>query len=148
MFSAIKLVEKFVLNIYDKTDDMTFARYPLAKDKQGHFYIQTFENEVVDFELLEEDVEALLEDESSFKSQEDNNEVFVQEIDSEINEENTEDFPNVSDAEDGEDVFSFLSDLADDTNQEQQPAQMDESLTLKKAHDIADLIEEGIQKKI
>lgn len=54
MFSAIKLVEKFVLNIYDKTDDMTFARYPLAKDKQGHFYIQTFENEVVDLELLKE----------------------------------------------------------------------------------------------
>lgn len=54
MFSAIKLVEKFVLNIYDKTDDMTFARYPLAKDKHGHFYIQTFENEVVDLELLEE----------------------------------------------------------------------------------------------
>ena len=54
MFSAIKLVEKFVLNIYDKTDDMTFARYPLAKNKQGHFYIQSFENEVIDLELLKE----------------------------------------------------------------------------------------------
>lgn len=33
---------------------MTFARYPLAKNKQGHFYIETFDNEVVDLELLRE----------------------------------------------------------------------------------------------
>ena len=33
---------------------MTFARYPLAKNKQGHFYIETFDNEVIDLELLRE----------------------------------------------------------------------------------------------
>lgn len=56
MFQGIKVVEKFIDNIYEKTDDMTFARYPLAKNKQGHFYIQTFENEVIDLELLEEQI--------------------------------------------------------------------------------------------
>lgn len=54
IFEGIKVVEKFISNIYEKTDDMTFARYPLAKNKQGHFYIETFDNEVVDLELLRE----------------------------------------------------------------------------------------------
>lgn len=56
IFQAIKIVEKFIDNIYQKTDDMTFARYPLAKDKQGHFYIDTFENEVIDLEILLEQI--------------------------------------------------------------------------------------------
>lgn len=56
MFEVIKVVEKFISNIYEKTDDMTFARYPLAKNKQGHFYIETFENEVIDLELLKEQI--------------------------------------------------------------------------------------------
>lgn len=56
MFQGIKVVGKFIENIYQKTDDMTFARYPLAKDKQGHFYIATFDNEVIDLELLAEQI--------------------------------------------------------------------------------------------
>lgn len=56
MFQGIKVVEKFIENIYKKTDDMTFARYPLAKNKKGHFYIQTVKNEVIDLELLEEQI--------------------------------------------------------------------------------------------
>lgn len=54
MLIAIRVVENFIENIYAKTGDMTFARYPVAKDKSGHFYIQKFENEVVDLELLQE----------------------------------------------------------------------------------------------
>ena len=54
MFTAIKLIEKFIANIYEKTDDMTFARYPMAKDKNDHFYIQNLENEVIDIDLLKE----------------------------------------------------------------------------------------------
>lgn len=56
MFKAIKVVENFIANIYAKTDDMTFARYPMAKNKDGHFYIQALENEVVDLELFEEQI--------------------------------------------------------------------------------------------
>lgn len=56
MFTAIKVVERFIDNIYAKTNDMTFARYPMAKDKNGQFYIQNLENEVVDLVLLQNQV--------------------------------------------------------------------------------------------
>ncbi len=54
LLTAIKVVENFIKNIYEKTNDMTFARYPMDKNKTGHFYVQTFENEVVDLDLLQE----------------------------------------------------------------------------------------------
>lgn len=56
MFVAIKVVERFIDNIYAKTNDMTFARYPMDKDKNGHFYIQNLENEVVDLVLLQNQI--------------------------------------------------------------------------------------------
>lgn len=59
MLTAINYVQKFIENIYEKTDDMTFARYPLDKGKNGHFYIQTLENEVIDLELLSEQIKYL-----------------------------------------------------------------------------------------
>ncbi len=59
MFTAIKVVERFVDNIYAKTDDMTFARYPMDKDKNGHFYIQNLENEVVDLILLRDQISVI-----------------------------------------------------------------------------------------
>ncbi len=40
MFEGIKVVEKLISNIYEKPDDMILARYPLSKNKQGHFYIE------------------------------------------------------------------------------------------------------------
>lgn len=59
MFMAIKIVERFIDNIYAKTDDMTFARYPMDKDKNGHFYIQNLENEVVDLILLRDQISVI-----------------------------------------------------------------------------------------
>lgn len=53
MWTAIKVIENFIENIYEKTNDMTFARYPMDKNKNGHFYIQTLNNSVIDMELLE-----------------------------------------------------------------------------------------------
>lgn len=53
MWTAIKVIENFIENIYEKTDDMTFARYPMDKNKNGHFYIQALDNSVIDMELLE-----------------------------------------------------------------------------------------------
>lgn len=53
MWTAIKVIENFIENIYKKTNDMTFARYPMDKNKNGHFYIQTLDNSVIDMELLE-----------------------------------------------------------------------------------------------
>ena len=52
MWTAIKVIENFIENIYIKTDDMTFARYPMDKNKNGHFYIQALDNSVIDMELL------------------------------------------------------------------------------------------------
>lgn len=59
MFTAVKVVERFIDNIYAKTDDMTFARYPMDKDKNGHFYIQNLENEVVDLILLRDQISVI-----------------------------------------------------------------------------------------
>lgn len=59
MFMAIKIVERFIDNIYAKTDDMTFALYPMDKDKNGHFYIQNLENEVVDLILLRDQISVI-----------------------------------------------------------------------------------------
>ena len=53
MWTAIKVIENYIENIYEKTNDMTFARYPMDKNKNGHFYIQTLDNSVIDMELLE-----------------------------------------------------------------------------------------------
>ena len=53
MWTAIKVIENFIENIYEKTNDMIFARYPMDKNKNGHFYIQTLDNSVIDMELLE-----------------------------------------------------------------------------------------------
>lgn len=53
MWTAIKVIKNFIENIYEKTNDMTFARYPMDKNKNGHFYIQTLDNSVIDMELLE-----------------------------------------------------------------------------------------------
>ena len=53
MWTAIKFIENFIENIFEKTNDMTFARYPMDKNKNGHFYIQTLDNSVIDMELLE-----------------------------------------------------------------------------------------------
>lgn len=52
MRTAIKVVENFIDNIYDKTSDMTFARYPMDKKFLSHFYIQSTENVYIDLELL------------------------------------------------------------------------------------------------
>lgn len=56
MFTAIKVVERFIANIYDKTGDMTFARYPITNRNEEHFYVKALQNEVVDLELLEEQI--------------------------------------------------------------------------------------------
>ena len=54
MYAALKAVERFIANIYEKTGDMTFARYPITDRNEDHFYVKALQNEVVDLELLEE----------------------------------------------------------------------------------------------
>ena len=52
--TAMKLVKRFVDNIYERTNDMTFARYPLSSDNKDMFYAN-YENQVyIDMALLQE----------------------------------------------------------------------------------------------
>ena len=51
---AIKLVKQFISNIFEKTDDMAFLRYPINSKKEDMFYAASSENVVVDMELLKE----------------------------------------------------------------------------------------------
>lgn len=51
---GMKLVQKFVDNIYKKTDDMAFARYPIDTKAKEMFYAASLENVVVDLEVLRE----------------------------------------------------------------------------------------------
>ena len=54
MQKNIKVIKKFIENVYAKSKDMTFARYPVTKKKKGQFYTNSSDNEVVDLELLKE----------------------------------------------------------------------------------------------
>ena len=56
MIQAFNLVRNFVDNIYIKTNDMTFVRYPSDKRGQGHFYVQAEDNVVIDLKLLKEQI--------------------------------------------------------------------------------------------
>ena len=51
---AINLVKKFIDNIYDKTDDMAFARYPITNKDKEMFYACSETNVTVDLMLLKE----------------------------------------------------------------------------------------------
>ncbi len=54
MFSSIRVIKNYIDNIYEKTDDMTFARYPVDKKKNSHFYLNTHDNVVINMEILKE----------------------------------------------------------------------------------------------
>lgn len=52
--TALRLIEKFINNIYEKTDDMSFVRYPITAKKENMFYTKELKNVVVDLEKLKE----------------------------------------------------------------------------------------------
>lgn len=52
--TALRLIEKFINNIYEKTDDMSFVRYPITAKKEDMFYTKDLNNVVVDLEKLKE----------------------------------------------------------------------------------------------
>lgn len=52
--TAIKIVKKFIDNIFEKTNDMAFARYPINSKNEDMFYSETLQNVVIDMELLQE----------------------------------------------------------------------------------------------
>ena len=52
--TAILLVKQFIERIYEKTDDMAFARYPINSKKEDMFYSSVLNNVMVDLEELKE----------------------------------------------------------------------------------------------
>ena len=52
LFEAIKVVENFIEHIYANSEDMTFARYPMQKNKEDQFYVFPHGNIVVNLEKL------------------------------------------------------------------------------------------------
>ena len=53
---AMKLVQRFIGNIYEKTDDMAFARYPIDSKHKEMFYAASSKNVVVDLAVLREQI--------------------------------------------------------------------------------------------
>ena len=43
-------------NIYEKTEDMSFARYPFSSKEDKQFYINSTKNEVIDLEILSDQI--------------------------------------------------------------------------------------------
>ena len=54
---AMNIVKNFISNIYTKTSDMSFARYPFSTDFKNMFYNSTYENETINMEILYEQLE-------------------------------------------------------------------------------------------
>ena len=45
-------VQKFIEILYENTDDMTFARYPVTSKKENHFYVDAEQNVTIDLNVL------------------------------------------------------------------------------------------------
>lgn len=52
LLPEFNFVKKFIDVLYENTDDMSFARYPVDIDKEPHFYAQQTENIAIDLDVL------------------------------------------------------------------------------------------------
>lgn len=52
-------VENFINEIYNRTNNMDFVRYPIDSKKNNHFYVESKENVVVDLETLYTNVRSI-----------------------------------------------------------------------------------------
>lgn len=52
LLPEFEFVKKFIDILYDNTNDMTFARYPINSDKHPHFYVNQSDNITIDLDLL------------------------------------------------------------------------------------------------
>ena len=52
LLPKLEFVKKFIDILYENTNDMTFARYPIDSDKQPHFYAQDTDNITIDLDVL------------------------------------------------------------------------------------------------
>ena len=52
LLDEILFVQKFIDILYQNTDDMTFARYPITSKKENQFYIEAKGNVTIDLNVL------------------------------------------------------------------------------------------------
>lgn len=52
ILNEMMFVQRFIDILYQNTDDMTFARYPITSKKNNHFYIGTQDNVTIDMDVL------------------------------------------------------------------------------------------------
>ena len=52
MLPEFQFVKKFIYILYANTADMTFARYPVDRNKNPHFYINKSDNITIDLDVL------------------------------------------------------------------------------------------------
>lgn len=52
LLDEVLFVQKFIELLYENTDDMTFARYPITAKKDSHFYSQAEDNVMINLHVL------------------------------------------------------------------------------------------------
>ena len=52
LLDEMLFVQKFIDILYQNTDDMTFARYPITAKKENHFYVEAKGNVTIDLHAL------------------------------------------------------------------------------------------------
>lgn len=52
IIEEMMFVKTFIEILYQNTNDMTFARYPITSKKENHFYVGTHENVTIDLNVL------------------------------------------------------------------------------------------------
>lgn len=55
LLTGLNLIYNFINNIYDKTNDLTFVRYPYTNKGEEQFYLK--QREVIDLDILYENME-------------------------------------------------------------------------------------------
>ncbi len=52
LLNEMLFVQRFIEILYQNTEDMTFARYPINSKKENQFYIEAEENVTIDLNVL------------------------------------------------------------------------------------------------
>jgi len=54
LYNELNFVKKFIDILYENTDDMTFARYPVTSKGAKHFYVEEKKNVTIDLDVFKQ----------------------------------------------------------------------------------------------
>ena len=52
LLDEMLFVQQFIIFLYEKTNDMTFARYPVSSNGRKQFYVEKLENITIDLDVF------------------------------------------------------------------------------------------------